>query len=200
MGFVTSFLIVTRNSPHKAPMWFNSNVRHNLNCIHSLRRKYKRNPNILHKQILEHSELLSQSIMSSAKSTFEEKLIKDCAYSNSNKLFDYIRGLSNASSIPHTVYFENQSAATDIDKASMFNTYFHSVMTHSDFTLPSPCDLLVSDSSLVNITILDSEVYDALISSDETKAMGIDGIPPIILKHCALALYKPFHQPFFAVS
>ena len=134
--------------------------------------------------------------MSSAKSTFEEKLIKDCAYSNSNKLFDYIRGLSNTSSIPHTVYFENQSAATDIDKASMFNTYFHSVMTRSDFALPSPCDLPVSDSSLVNITILDSEVYDTLISLDETKAMGIDGIPPIILKHCALALYKPFHQLF----
>ena len=78
----------------------------------------------------------------------------------------------------------------------MFNTYFHSVMTRSDFALPSPCDLPVSDFSLVNITILDSEVYDALISLDETKAMGIDGIPPIILKHCALALYKPFHQLF----
>ena len=26
--------------------------------------------------------------------------------------------------------------------------------------------------------------------------MGIDGIPPIILKICALALYKPFHQLF----
>ena len=68
------FIPIWRNSPHKAPKWFNSNVCHNLNCIHSLRRKYKRNPNILHKQKLEHSELLLQSIMSSAKSTFEEKL------------------------------------------------------------------------------------------------------------------------------
>ena len=133
----------------------------------------KRNPNILHKQKLENSELLLQSIMSPAKLKFKENLIKDCAYSN--KLFDYIHGLSNSSSIPHTVYFENQSAATNIDKASMFNTYFHSVMTRSDFTLPSPCDLPVSDSSLVNITILDSKVYDALISLDETKTMGIDG-------------------------
>ena len=191
-----NFIPVWRNSPHNAPKWFNSNVRHNLNCIHSLRRKYKNNPNILRKQKLEHSELLLQSIMSSAKSTFEETLIKDCAYSNSNKLFDYIRSLTNSSSIPHTVYFENQSAATDKDKASMFNSYFHSVMTRSDFALPSPCDLPVLESSLVNITILDSEVYDALISLDETKAMGIDGIPPIILKHCALAPYKPFHQLF----
>ena len=79
----------------------------------------------------------------------------------------------------------------------MFNTYFHSVMTCSDFALPSPCDLLVLDFSLVNITILDSEVYDTLISLDETKSIGIDSIPPIILKHCALALYKPFHQLFW---
>ena len=169
-----NFIPVWRNSPHNAPKWFNSNARHNLNCINSLRRKYKKNPNILRKQKLEHSEPLLQSIMSSAKST--------CAYSNSNKLFDYIRSLTNTSSIPHTVYFENLSVATDIDKASMFNTYFHSVMTRSDFALPSPCDLPVLESSLVNITILDSEVYDTLISLDETKAMGIDGIPPIIPK------------------
>ena len=57
----------------------------------------------------------------------------------------------------------------------MFNTYFHSVMTRTDFTLPSRCDFLVLDVSLVNINILDSEVYDTLISLDETKAMGIDG-------------------------
>ena len=40
----------------------------------------------------------------------------------------------------------------------MFNTYFQSVMTRNDFALPSPCDLPVSDFSLVNITILDTEV------------------------------------------
>ena len=49
----------------------------------------------------------------------------------------------------------------------------------------------------VQRTLKDSEIYDALISLDETKAMGIDGIPPIILKHCALALCKPFHQLFW---
>ena len=74
-------------------------------------------------RILENSKLLLQSVMFSAKSTIQENLINDCAYSNSNKLFDYIHGLSG-----------------------------------SDFTLPSPCDLPVSNSSLFNITILDSEV------------------------------------------
>ena len=35
------FTPIWRNGPHKAPKWFNSNVHHNLNCIHSLRRNSK---------------------------------------------------------------------------------------------------------------------------------------------------------------
>ena len=36
----------------------------------------------------------------------------------------------------------------------------------------------------------------ALISLDPSKAMGCDGIGPKLLKHYALALYRPFHHPF----
>ena len=153
------FISFCRNSPHKAPKWFISNVHQNLNRIHSLRRMYKRNQKIFHKQKVEKTSfLIYHACSSQININFEENTIRDCAYSNSNKLFDYIHGLSSSSSISHIVYFENQSAAADIDEASMFDTYFHSVVTHSDFTLPSPCNLPVSNSSLFNITILDSEV------------------------------------------
>ena len=40
------------------------------------------------------------------------------------------------------------------------------------------------------------DVYDILASLDITKAMGIDGIGPRILKNCALPLCHPLHQLF----
>ena len=44
--------------------------------------------------------------------------------------------------------------------------------------------------------ISESDVYNALSSLSPTKAMGIDAIGPKLLKHCALALYKPIHHLF----
>ena len=38
--------------------------------------------------------------------------------------------------------------------------------------------------------------YDALASLDPSKAMGIDGIPPGVLKFTVDALYKPIHRLF----
>ena len=50
--------------------------------------------------------------------------------------------------------------------------------------------------TLSEITITESDVYEGLISLNPVKAMGIDGIGPKILKHCALALFKPIHHLF----
>jgi len=56
--------------------------------------------------------------------------------------------------------------------------------------LPSP------QSTVSDISISEDDVYSALVSLDPTKSMGIDGISPKLLKHCALALYQPLHHLF----
>ena len=78
----------------------------------------------------------------------------------------------------------------------MFNTFFHSVFMHSLFSLPPLDELPIPDSTITDISISESDVHKALSSLNTTKAMGIDGIGPKLLKHCALALYKPIHHLF----
>ena len=78
----------------------------------------------------------------------------------------------------------------------MFITFFHSVFTHSLFSLPPLDELPIPDSTITDISISESDVHKALSSLNTTKAMGIDGIGPKLLKHCALALYKPIHHIF----
>ena len=47
---------------------------------------------------------------------------------------------------------------------------------------------------LCDINISGSEVYNILVTLHPTKAMGIDGIGPKLLKHCALALFQLLHH------
>ena len=81
---------------------------------------------------------------------------------------------------------------TNQEKANVFNTFFHSTFSTSDFILPSE-DLPDAGETFSTVSFTDINI---LVSLDETKAKGIDGICPRILKHCAFALYKPLFHLF----
>ena len=61
-----------RSSKH--PRWFNSDIRHHLNCLHSLRRKVKVHPSKLNLMKIKSSEKLLQEKMLSAKKLYESQL------------------------------------------------------------------------------------------------------------------------------
>ena len=46
------------------------------------------------------------------------------------------------------------------------------------------------------VTFTESDVFNALQRLDTAKAMGMDGIGPNVLKHCALGLCEPLHRLF----
>ena len=81
-------------------------------------------------------------------------------------------------------------------KKCPFNTFFHSVFTKSLFQISPPEKCFKDSSTLSNIGTSELDVYESLSSLDTTKAMGINGIGPRVLKHCALVPYKPIHHLF----
>ena len=89
----------------------------------------------------------------------------------------------------------NKSAATDSEKACLFNQYFHSVFMNSSFQLPSISELR-PHSFIGETNINELDVFKALKSLDVSKAMGCDGICSKVLKHCAIALYQPLYHLF----
>ena len=181
------------------PKWFNSDIRHCQNCLHTLKRKYRSHPtpHVLSKIKVRESDLQSKLI--SAKTSFEANLIHNFSQKNNSKVFKYIRHVRGHGSLPPTIILDSSSATSDYDKANLFNTYFHSVFTKSSFVLPHMDTLPLPQSTLSNISICDDEVYSALASLDPMKSMGIDGIGPGLLKHCAAALYQPFHHLFLLI-
>ena len=49
---------------------------------------------------------------------------------------------------------------------------------------------------LCSFDFMDYKVYEIMTGLDTSKAMGIDGLGPNLLKHCASAICKPLCQPF----
>ena len=84
--FIPSSLIYADSSPP----WFNSEIRHRLNCIHTLHRRLKRNPCSSLSLCLAKLESSLTSLISSARSHYEEDLVNTFRF-NSKCLYRYLK-------------------------------------------------------------------------------------------------------------
>ena len=65
----------------RQPVWFNSSVRHQLHCTHTLRWKHTKKPTAFSKSKLNAAEHELQQLMIQAKANYEYKLIATHSYS-----------------------------------------------------------------------------------------------------------------------
>ena len=99
-----------------------------------------------------------------------------------------MRGFTKSRSILSALYHNSSPIHSDTQKADTFNNYFLFCFNKTFQELPPSFDLF-SPESLCQVTITEADVYDALVKLDTSKAMGPDGMPPIVLSRCASALY-----------
>ena len=177
---------------HQFPKWFSPHLCHQYKCLDTLRRRCRQSPTAhnLAKKMACESDFCTQAELQ--KAAFESSLITKMSSGNTSIVFDYLRNLKEGGSIPPTVHLNGERAWSDSAKAMLFNKCFHSVYTSSSHCLPVKCNLAESSFAAISVT----EVYEELIALDTTKAKDIDGIGPILLKHCALALYQPLCHLF----
>ena len=187
---------VMHHFPH--PKWFTREIRYQLKCLRSLRRRIKVKATPCRLQSLAAKESQLQANIVSSKAVFESGLIQNYSRSNTSKIFHYIKSISNQDVLPPVMYLDSTYASSDQDKANLFNKFFFSVYSQMT-TQPSLAGHPHSNSSLSSINITISDVFDALSSLDPSKAMGIDCIGPKVLKNCATALCTPVHH-LFSVS
>ena len=76
------------------PKWFNSNIRHHIQCMHTLKRKYNKHPTDSNKVKIEESEILLQAKISHAKSNYEANLVSTYANNNNSKIYSYIKNIA----------------------------------------------------------------------------------------------------------
>ena len=120
---------------HNHPKWFNSVIRHRINCIRTLRKRCLQHPTPYNHSKLKNLENLLQKDMIAAKSTYEKYLIKSCSKGQSSKNFKYLRSLSSLGSIP--VSLDSSTATLDQEKATFLTPFF----TQFSLTAHSTCHL-----------------------------------------------------------
>ena len=173
----------------KSPKWYTTEMRHTINRCKTLTRRNKSKPTESTSLRLSNLSTHLQELMTTAKSEYEKSLAV-CFKFNPSKLFRHLRDLSKKSPQTRTI-IHNGSIITETGQiAEIFNKYFNSTFTRSDYTLP-PWDKMPSPTyQLSSISIEESEVYETLTSLDTTKSPGHDNINASTLKCCATALTR----------
>ena len=176
------------------PKWFSRDIRHQLKCLHTLRRTHKRSPTPHNTAKLRLADEHFQQSVALAKSNYESSLINSYAESSNPAIYHYIRSYTKSGTIPPTVHLDDTTASSDASRASLFNRYFHSVFTaptSSEQTIPS-----LHPDQVNSLTFTEDEVYYVLCQLDPNKATGIDKISPKVLKNCAFSLTRPLCHLF----
>jgi len=124
-----------KSSLTKHPKWYNSDIRHHLNCIRVLRKRCISRPTIHNSSKLQLSETQFQHKMLAAKANFEAELILNSSPNNISRVYKCINSITRHDTIPQNVSLDSQMAISDIEKANLFNTFFYSVFTrvHSTY-------------------------------------------------------------------
>ena len=110
------FIPKVRLKSSQFPKWFTSDIRHDINCLRTLRKKCKSHPSPASLCKLSHLESLLETKITIAKSTYETNLIYQFATTNSSKIYKHIRSITGHSSIPPTVELNSFLALMTLTK------------------------------------------------------------------------------------
>ena len=167
-----------------SPRWYNYEIRCAIHKVRSLRRRINSKATNYQLDKLSLMERDLQSLIASAKESYLSTMVS--RFNNRpGVLFSYLSRLSKATGIPEVVHFGDLAASTPRDKANLFNTFFHSVLTTSNYCLPPLTELPAPSTQLHHLTVSADDVFKKLMNLDTSKAAGIDNLHPTIIKLCA---------------
>ena len=110
-----------------SPKWFNSEIQHSINCIHTLKRQIKKSPTAYKLDKLSQMESSLQQLMESRKQRFECNLIRS-SHSQPKRLFSYLRYLHSNNSIPLTIFDRSSQISSRTAKVEAYKIFFNSVL------------------------------------------------------------------------
>ena len=125
-----------------------------------------------------------QTLIQSSKDEFLSNLVTSFN-ANPRKLFGYLNNLSQSKFKPQFIVDDGNNIADPIQKASLFNEFFNSTFTSSNYVLPTMSSLQTPTTQLSIIEFTVTEVFEVLINLDPTKAVGCDMISAFVIKQCA---------------
>ena len=107
----------------------------------------------------------------------------------------YLHKLSKVDDIPHIMYNKLEPAVTKLISSTAIFILF-SQLRSLLFYHPLRTEQYYQSHLVFN----ENEVFNGLYSLDITKAMGMDGLGPSLLKSCALCPLVQFFNPLMTID
>ena len=162
------------------PRLFISAIKYQLNRTHTLRRLTRNRPTQHLLSKLKSMETSLQTLIQSSKDEFLSNLVTSFN-ANSRKLFGYLNNESQSKFKPQCIVHDGNTIADLVQKASLFNQFFNSTFTSSNYILPTMSSLQAPTTQLGIIEFTETEVFEVLVKCDPTKAVGCDMISPFVI-------------------
>ena len=103
------------------PKWFNSDIRHKIKCLHTLKRKCINHPTDSTKVKLNNLQMELQSVITEAKSEYESNLALAYVHSNNSRIFQYISNIKGNNRYPTPILSKHQLIQTKLSYST--NTF-----------------------------------------------------------------------------
>jgi len=113
--------------------------------------------------------------------------IEEKTAGNIKTFWNYVNKLSKSNSIPSSMFLNNKSAHIEIDICNLFSEYF----TNSHKIIEPLHSELIFDDVILDMEITETEISNAISTLKDKVAVGIDGVPDILLKKCSGYLLRP---------
>ena len=189
------FVPLVHLPPRPSPRWFTPEIRHLIKKNRTLRKTVQRKPSSYRLDKLSSMEATASQLIQVSKDNYEANLVASFSC-NPRKLYSHLKQLSCDKLKPNFLTHNSEQILNPATKADLFNKFFHSTFTTSNFSLPPMNSLPSPSEQLCEINVDSSDVYEHLSNLDPTKASGCDNVHPKILKSCATALTEPVTQLF----
>ena len=106
-----------------------------------------------------------------------------------------LKCLGGRNSLPNRMTYLESFAMSDLEKANLFNIFFHSVYQKCSFP-SAPNEIESPDIQLSDLLVTPAQVCILRENVPPSTIAVADGIPPFVLKNCAVTLAALVHLLF----
>lgn len=178
-----------------APAWIDAEIRHHQNKKASAWRRAKKSDLPHHWATFRKLRNRLKNLISSKFNNYIDSLGATVA-NNPKRFWSFFKAKTKIRSLPKVISWDNTTATSAKDKATLFNNYFFSVFTQPKICPHLPKIPIVQLPSLGNMQVAEDNVLDILCNLNVSKAYGPDGISPRVLKECAIQIASPLCHIF----
>lgn len=181
----------TSNAVNRKP-WWTGELRQQRNRLRKARNRFFSVRSDENKNNLRNIESSYNELLASTYEAYVNNLQSNLKQ-NPASFWKFVRDSKANKRIPCNVEYEGVTAATPSESATLFADFLKSVFSTSPpIPLPGSFQRVPSyDVNLPTVCISPEEVLKLLNDLDVSKGAGVDGLPPSIIKACALKLVTP---------